>query len=423
MTHRLDAQDFHRIFESCPGLYLILCPDWTIAAVSNAYLQATMTRREQILGRHVFEVFPDNPADTHANGVAKLRASLERALRDRRPDTMPVQRYDIRRTDGSFEERFWCPLNTPVLDEQGQVQFIIHRVEDVTDYVRLQMSEQSSQAQVQDLQSRTMRMEADIFARAKDLARANDELRHTHAALAEAQAAKDALTGMIIHDIRNPLAACLGHIEMALEKAQRNDAALLRHLEGARQASTQIQTLVDGILDINRMEDGHMPITMADVDIHRLITDKVGQYQGAAAKGGIVLLLDEVAPIRHITDEALLGRVLDNLLTNAIKHTPAGGSVLIAAGPCPGGVTISISDTGEGIAGAQLGRLFTRYGRIDGQLMGRSNDTGLGLAFCRMAIGLLHGSITVDSTPDQGTSFTISLLRNPPHADDPAATP
>lgn len=132
--------DFRALFESVPGLYLVLTPELRIVAVSDAYLQATMTQRGEILGRGLFEVFPDNPDDTEASGARNLRASLERVLATGEPDTMAVQKYDIRRPPekgGGFEERYWSPVNSPVFSAASQIAYIIHRVEDVTDFVRL----------------------------------------------------------------------------------------------------------------------------------------------------------------------------------------------------------------------------------------------------------------------------------------------
>ena len=108
------ALDFRALFESAPGCYLVLDPGLVIVAVSDAYLHATMTRREDILGRGLFEVFPDNPDDPEATGVGNLRASLDRVRHGRVPDTMAVQKYDIRRPEaegGGFEVRYWSPLN------------------------------------------------------------------------------------------------------------------------------------------------------------------------------------------------------------------------------------------------------------------------------------------------------------------------
>jgi len=107
--------DFRALFESAPGLYLVLDPDLRIVAVSDAYCRATMTRREDILGRGIFDVLPDNPDDPGADGVRNLRASLQRVQLDRVPDAMTVQKYDIRRPEhegGGFEIRYWSPLNS-----------------------------------------------------------------------------------------------------------------------------------------------------------------------------------------------------------------------------------------------------------------------------------------------------------------------
>jgi PAS domain-containing protein len=107
--------DYRAIFESVPGLYLILAPDSTIIAVSDPYLQATMTTREAIVGRGLFEVFPDDPNDPEADGVRNLRASIARVLETSATDVMGVQKYNIRRPDGAFEIRYWSPRNVPVI--------------------------------------------------------------------------------------------------------------------------------------------------------------------------------------------------------------------------------------------------------------------------------------------------------------------
>lgn len=131
--------DYEALFNAAPAPYLVLAadpPKFTIIAVTDAYLAATVTERGPILGRGLFEVFPDNPDDPKADGVRNLRASLMRVLAHRRPDQMPIQKYDIRRPEGGFEERYWTPLNSPVLSENGEVLQIIHHVEDVSDKVR-----------------------------------------------------------------------------------------------------------------------------------------------------------------------------------------------------------------------------------------------------------------------------------------------
>ncbi len=132
-------------FNAAPGNYLLLHPDFRIAGVTDAYLAATMTRREDIIGRGLFEVFPDNPNEPSADGVRNLRQSLVRVIATRKADRMAVLKYDIRRPEsegGGFEERFWSPLNSPVLGANGEVELIIHWVEDVTEFVRLKQEMQ-----------------------------------------------------------------------------------------------------------------------------------------------------------------------------------------------------------------------------------------------------------------------------------------
>jgi PAS domain-containing protein len=139
--------DYQLLFRSAPNLFLVLSPSLIIAEASDNYCRATRTKREEILGRNVFDVFPEDPNDPTASGEKNSRASFERVVKLRHPDAMAVQKHDVRRPEsegGGFEVRYWSPLNTPVLDENGEVAWIIHRVEDVTEYIKLQAQDAAS---------------------------------------------------------------------------------------------------------------------------------------------------------------------------------------------------------------------------------------------------------------------------------------
>jgi hypothetical protein len=169
--------DFRLLFESAPGLYLILAPDLKIVAVSDSYLRATMTKRDEILGRGIFDVFPDNPDDPATTGVATLRASLERVLKHRRPDAMAVQKYDIQRPEaegGGFEERHWSPVNSPVLGADREVIYIIHRVEDVTEFVRLRQHGSEQHKLAEELKTRAGQMEAEVYGARRSFRKRTD---------------------------------------------------------------------------------------------------------------------------------------------------------------------------------------------------------------------------------------------------------
>ncbi len=181
------APDFRALFEAAPGCYLVLDPGLRVVAVSDAYLRATMTERPAILGRGVFEVFPDNPADPEPSGVRNLRASLQRVIHDGVTDAMPVQRYDIRKPEtdgGGFEKRFWSPVNSPVFGPGGEVAYIIHRVEDVTEFVHVKQAGDAQHQLARDLRFHADAMEAEIFQRTREVAEASRMLKEANAELA-----------------------------------------------------------------------------------------------------------------------------------------------------------------------------------------------------------------------------------------------
>ncbi|EKG39211.1 hybrid sensor histidine kinase/response regulator [Pseudomonas syringae] len=132
--------DFKILFEALPHLVLVLSPgpDFIMVAANEGRLRGTNTRREECIGRSIFQVFGRNPDEQSEFGAGVLRASLERVLRTREPDRMAITKYDIPRTageDSGFEVRYWSPLNTPVLNDLGEVIYIIHQTEDVTEQV------------------------------------------------------------------------------------------------------------------------------------------------------------------------------------------------------------------------------------------------------------------------------------------------
>jgi PAS domain S-box-containing protein len=177
--------DFRALFEATPHLYLILDPKLVIVAVNDAYAAATLTVREEIVGRGLFDVFPDNPDDPGADGAANLRASLDRVLAMRKPDRMPPQKYDIARPaseGGGFEVRYWSPLNLPVLDGRGEVRWIIHRVEDITEQMRREAEGEASErtiAQLREANHALAERNAENAALHRDLRDRAEALRET----------------------------------------------------------------------------------------------------------------------------------------------------------------------------------------------------------------------------------------------------
>lgn len=127
--------DFAAVFDALPTPYLVLSPDLVIVASNRARELATGRPRESVLGQHLFTAFPDDPADPEARATALLAESIERVLATGLVDTMPVQRYNIPTPGGGFTARWWLPVNAPLLDADGRVALVVHRVEDVSAYM------------------------------------------------------------------------------------------------------------------------------------------------------------------------------------------------------------------------------------------------------------------------------------------------
>ncbi|MDR3478328.1 MAG: PAS domain S-box protein [Gammaproteobacteria bacterium] len=169
--------DYCAIFRSAPDSYLLLSPTLMILEASDAYIKSTMLTREKVIGHGLFEIFPDVIQDELNPGAKNLRASLERVLKNKIPDAMAVQRYDIRSSnaiDDKFEERYWSPVNSPVLDENGEVQYIIHRVDDVTSYVKSEgILALGTKVQPHE------KIQFEIIRRAQELQAVNERLRQS----------------------------------------------------------------------------------------------------------------------------------------------------------------------------------------------------------------------------------------------------
>ena len=130
--HAADVPDFALVFDKMPGLCLILDPSFVIVAQNEEHLRATQA---SVVGQMVFAAFPDNPEDSGASGVAKIRASLLKVLKTREADTLPMLRYDVKPPFGRFETRYWSVTSVPILGEDGYVRWILIRAEEMTELV------------------------------------------------------------------------------------------------------------------------------------------------------------------------------------------------------------------------------------------------------------------------------------------------
>jgi signal transduction histidine kinase/ActR/RegA family two-component response regulator len=394
------APDFRALFESAPGLYLVMTPSFEIVAASDAYLRATMTTRGAILRRRLFDVFPDNPDDPSATGVRNLTTSLNRVLRDKRPDAMAIQKYDIRRPDsegGCFEERYWSPVNSPVLGPDGEVMYLMHRVEDVTDFIRLKQPGREQEVFNEALRIRNERMESEVYLRARE----RDEAQ-------AANRAKDDFLAMLGHELRNPLAAIASATEILKRLGTTTGAAGQSRAVIERQVR-HLKRLVDDLLDAARVQAGKVTLDRRPLDLAEAVHRAVSVVQSTDPTIQHVVQVD-AQPVGVSFDPARLEQIIVNLLTNALKFTPAGGAIRVGVRAEADTAILVVEDEGIGIPEDVLPRIFDLF--FQGERTAARSEGGLGIGLTLVkTLTELHGGTIEARTGGAGlgSAFVIRL--------------
>jgi PAS domain S-box-containing protein len=391
---------FRALFESLPGLYLVLKPDLTIVAVSDAYLKATLTERAAILGQGLFTIFPDNPAEAGATGVSNLRASLNRVLATGAADTMAIQKYDVRRPDGEFEEKYWSPINSPVLGTDGQIEYIIHRVEDVTEFVRARPALATADVDT-GLQARLERMQAEVFQSTQRVQAANRQLEAANAEL-------EAFSYSVSHDLRAPLRHIDGFAGLLTQHAANTlDEKGRRYVNVIAEAARKMGRLIDDLLAFSRTGRVKMHVSQVNQDdlVAAVIRDGRFDREGRSIEWRIAPL----PPVR--ADAALLRQVWSNYLENAVKYSGKVSHPCIEVGTQPGPgvheITCFVRDNGAGFDMRYVDKLFGVFQRLHTEA--EFEGTGIGLANVRRIITRHGGRTWAESVMGQGATFYFSL--------------
>ena len=393
--HRSRAT-FVNLFESLPGLYLVLTPDLKIVTASDAYTKATMTTREGIIGRGIFEVFPDNPNDPNATGVANLQASFDRVRQSAAPDTMAIQKYDIRGPDGVFEEHYWSPINSPVLGADRRIEYIIHRVENVTDFVKQKhRAEPPSDA----LQAKMEQMEAEVFQSSQRVQAANKQLEAANKEL-------EAFSYSVSHDLRAPLRTVDGFSQAVLEDfgEQLPDEGK-RYLQTIRRGAQQMGELIDDLLKFARLSRATMEV--AHVDMNRLVRTALSDLHFKTDDPRVELQCGELPACTG--DSPLLRQVWVNLLSNALKYTGRRDKAVIEVGSLTkdGATVYFVKDNGAGFDMIYADKLFGVFQRLH-----RAEDyegTGVGLAIVQRIVHRHGGRVWAEAEEDRGATFYFTL--------------
>ncbi|MGQ9572770.1 MAG: ATP-binding protein [Dehalococcoidia bacterium] len=219
----------------------------------------------------------------------------------------------------------------------------------------------------------------------------------------------------VSHELRTPLASIKSVIETLQEGALEEEAAALDFLSRADAEVDRLVQLVEELLELSRIESGEIPLARKPVEMAAVVANAVERFQPQAEKQGLSLALDVASSLPPVVGDAeRLERVVVNLLHNAIKFTPAGGSVRVWAGFGDDAVTVKVIDTGVGIAPEELPRIFERF--YKGDRARGSGGTGLGLAVVKHIVEAHGGTISVESEPGRGSTFSFSIpMPSSPH--------
>lgn len=401
------AIDYEAVFRALAAPLLALTPEFIIVAANDAYLVETGRERADLLGRHYFAVFPGNPNvpdDPDAQGAECLRISLERVLATGERDTMPLQRYDIEDSSrpGVFVERYWSTINTPALGPDGEVQLIIHRTEEVTDF--LEQLRRFDQSSIKGARTELEAMRTDVYVRARELQELNNRLKQTQrqqgqtmSALREGAERQRRFVFDASHDLRNPITGLLTELEVALSEPDINLRQILRKL---LLDAERLNDIVADLLKLARLEPA-APAAAEPVDLSRLVVDEVKRRKPTTT---VVARLDDRVTVR--AGWIPLARLLGNLLANAERHAASAIEIIVRSAP-PDGV-LEVIDDGPGIAPSDREKIFERLCRLDDASRQDPGGSGLGLAIAREIAQSYGGHLDAADHPT-GARFVLRL--------------
>jgi signal transduction histidine kinase len=337
-------------------------------------------------------------------GVAALHPSMRDLSRPVRSPARRVSRWRIASLAGAL---LTVPVARLIADARGQIigvwvvaalgsalaLFVVGRFAGILRALeRIRLREEAARISVEE---------------------ARRQLIDQNARLVETDRLKDEFVALISHDLRTPLTSIMGYVELALdEDGTPLDAERRGFLEVVARSADRLLRLVDDLLLAARLQSGQLKLTVEDLDIVDVCDQAVLEMRPRADQKGVSLSLDGEGPIPLRADRRRLLQLLDNLLSNGIKFTPAGGTVAVRVRQTDGGASIEVLDTGTGIEPGEEERVFERFYRSPGAIGAQVQGTGLGLFIVRAVVEAHGGTVSAARRASGGSVFRLELPAN-----------
>ncbi len=450
-TSSNNTLDFRLIFYNAPTLFLLIkpnSPEFTILDANDAYLNATVTKRFEIMNKGLFDVFPDNPSDMKADGVSNLKRSLDMVIESKKVNAMPTQKYDIQVTTESgiiFEERYWDVSNTPVLNEKNEVIYIIHTAEDVTATYNLENKLKTITAEIEEksyllkeneerinaILSALLRYTTMDFSNKLKISDKGDELdaivvglnslidelenqiqllKVVNDELEYANNELDSFSYSVSHDLRAPLRAINGYAQVLMEDyGHQLDESGKNTINVIIKNAFKMAALIDDLLTFSRI--GKQGLTKVVLNMNTIVSTIVNEFKSQEKNNSVDFKIAHLEETEG--DSSMLKQVITNLVSNAIKYSGKKEKPVIEIGSFKKDnmCVYYVKDNGAGFDMKYYDKLFGVFQRLHSA--SEFEGTGVGLALVQRIIKKHQGEVWAESEPEKGATFFFSLpLKN-----------
>jgi len=313
----------------------------------------------------------------------------KRLLEGRMKETEEMFVLENRTRDGRMILCEWKV--TLLLGRKGEFIGLLGMVTDVTERERVK----------EELSQHREHLEELVKKRTAELEKSNRELQ-------QLEKFRDNLINMIVHDMRSPLQVILGNLELIKLTPRDLDTGIQNSLHAAETGANKLLHSISELLDIRKLESGQMPLKRAFSDIGTLTSQAIQDLKPLSA-GHTMLWTSPVKPAVVNCDPQIVQRVIENMIGNALKYTPEGGTIRVSITEKGNRLIWMVSDTGPGVPVEFQSKVFDLFTHIPVSPIHRQASTGLGLAFCKLAIEAHQGRVSLESEPGKGSAFRFEL--------------